>query len=200
MLETTPSRPSRSLLQTRHYGGVHLGKLIGGQRPGRAAPSIQIAGEPLDGRRQGRGHRIAGRHRRDILLRIHPQYQPCTSLDTRRAIIGSWRFGRVGGLGDVSLSHRDDIDGVKLHIELVQRRSDHRHRQGGRRYHLALMAPGRPVGLFFHGDHRDQLALVLAHPDRVAAEAAPVIDRGRASPAQCRHPVAGPIPHPPGQS
>jgi len=34
-------------------------------------PPVTV-GEPLDGRRQGRGHRIADRHRGDIVLRIHP--------------------------------------------------------------------------------------------------------------------------------
>ena len=51
---------------------AYFGEFGSGQRPGRQAPSAQIVGEPLDGRRQGRGHRIAGSHRRDILLRIHP--------------------------------------------------------------------------------------------------------------------------------
>lgn len=50
-------------------------------------------------------------------------------------------------------------------------------RQSGRRDRLALLPPRRFVRRPVHGDHRDQLALVLAHLDHVAAEAAPVIDR-----------------------
>ena len=86
----------------------------------------------------------------------------------------------------MSFPHRDDVDGVKAHIELAQPRGDRRHRQSGRRLRLDLMPTRRCVCQLIQGDHRDQLALVLAHPDDVAAKAAPVIDRGRASRAQRR--------------
>ena len=90
----------------------------------------------------------------------------------------------VCGLGDVSRPHRDNVDGVKAHIELAQPRGDDFHRHCGRRY--LRMPPRWCVRPRVHSDHRDQLPLVLMHPDNVAAKAALMIDRGYVSGEECR--------------
>ena len=189
MLEMTLSRPGPSRSQTRRYGGVHVGELIGGQRPGRAAPSVQIAGEPLGGRRQGRGHRIAGRDRRDIVCRSirNTSHVP-------RSIYPRGYRPRWAGMTDQRPRRR---------VAFAPRR--YRWRQGAHRTGAAPQRqppparwPATPCGA--------DAAPTVGPPPRpwrsprlggpgtrapchVAAEAAPVIDRGRASRAQCRLPV-----------
>ncbi len=110
-----------------------------------------------------------------------PHHQPRTALHTRRAIVHDLRGERIGGLGDVSLSYRDDVNGVKAHIELA---AAPRPPASTRRRRLALMLPRRCVRRPVHRDRGEQMSLVVVYPDHVAAQAAQVIDRRRASRAQ----------------
>ena len=142
------------------------------------------------------GHRIAGSDSADVVLRVHPQHQPGVALVDRASIAAGSEVvanGRLNALSALTRSHRNDVDAVQTNVELPQRR-DHSLQRDGRRQRVPMAMPAR-LACAVDGDHGDQLAVVLADADRLAAELATVIDRRGATDSE-RFRVGVPVPDP----